>query len=181
MNTDKPFDQFLREQIAGDELAHVTARSGETVTAASVTATSGAGQSTAMASTIELLEATHYVRNGQDGSGESDGNPDEVRVDRYTVLETAMQNLSTGLLGLTIQCAKCHDHKFEPLTQQDYYRFQAILLPAFPRLRQPDPRIRNLASPVGRGRSECRTTQIGNHDLGTRSSASRKDLVLGPV
>ena len=132
LNTDKPFDQFLREQIAGDELAHVTARSGETVTAASVTATSGAGQSTAMASTIELLEATHYVRNGQDGSGESDGNPDEVRVDRYTVLETAMQNLSTGLLGLTIQCAKCHDHKFEPLTQQDYYRFQAILLPAFP-------------------------------------------------
>jgi mono/diheme cytochrome c family protein len=127
LNTDKPFDQFLREQIAGDELAHVTARSGETVTAAS-----GAGQPTAMASTIELLEATHYVRNGQDGSGESDGNPDEVRVDRYTVLETAMQNLSTGLLGLTIQCAKCHDHKFEPLTQQDYYRFQAILLPAFP-------------------------------------------------
>ena len=132
LNTDKPFDQFLREQIAGDELAHVTARSGETVTAASVTAASGAGQPTAMASTIELLEATHYVRNGQDGSGESDGNPDEVRVDRYTVLETAMQNLSTGLLGLTIQCAKCHDHKFEPLTQQDYYRFQAILLPAFP-------------------------------------------------
>jgi len=137
MNTDKPFDQFLREQIAGDELAHVTARSGETVTAASNTAATntaatGAEQPKLMASTIELLEATHYVRNGQDGSGESDGNPDEVRVDRYTVLETAMQNLSTGLLGLTIQCAKCHDHKFEPLTQQDYYRFQAILLPAFP-------------------------------------------------
>ena len=147
LNADKPFDQFLREQIAGDELAQVTARSGETVAAASgtadtvtadtgttdtVTTALGAEQPRGMARTIELLEATHYVRNGQDGSGESDGNPDEVRVDRYTVLETAMQNLSTGLLGLTIQCAKCHDHKFEPLTQQDYYRFQAILLPAFP-------------------------------------------------
>ena len=43
-----------------------------------------------------------------------------------------MQNLATGLLGLTIQCAKCHDHKFEPLTQRDYYSFQAVLIPAFP-------------------------------------------------
>ena len=81
--------------------------------------------------TIELLEATHYLRNGQDGSGESDGNPDEVRIDRYTALESAMQNLATSLLGLTIQCAKCHDHKFEPLSQRDYYNFQAVLSGVF--------------------------------------------------
>lgn len=118
LNADLPFDQFVREQIAGDQIADVSGKNGGTVELPS--------------RKIEMLEATHYLRCGQDGSGESDGNPDEVRVDRYTVLETAMQNLSTGLLGLTIQCAKCHDHKFEPLTQRDYYQLQAVFIPAFP-------------------------------------------------
>lgn len=125
-NEDKRFDQFIREQIAGDEIARMSVRPGETIAAG------GAADAARMARTIELLEATHYLRNGQDGTGESDGNPDEVQVDRYTVIETTMQNVSTGLLGLTIQCAKCHDHKFEPLTQKDYYSFQAVLIPAFP-------------------------------------------------
>ncbi|MCE9528541.1 MAG: DUF1549 and DUF1553 domain-containing protein [Planctomycetales bacterium] len=42
-----------------------------------------------------------------------------------------MQNTASSLLGLTLQCAKCHDHKFEPITQQDYYRYQAIFYPIF--------------------------------------------------
>ena len=71
------------------------------------------------------------MRNGQDGTGESDGNPDEVRADKYAVLEGAIQIIGSSLLGLTLQCAKCHDHKFEPVTQQEYYQLQAILYPAF--------------------------------------------------
>lgn len=125
INADRPFDQFVREQIAGDEIAALPAGNGESADLNTVSPQEASR-------IIELLEATHYLRCGQDGSGESDGNPDEVRVDRYTVLETAMQNVSTGLLGLTIQCAKCHDHKFEPLTQRDYYSLQAVLIPAFP-------------------------------------------------
>ena len=121
-SADKPYNRFIQEQIAGDEMACLKTPNGETVDFSD----------RSPSRIIELLEATHYLRCGQDGSGESDGNPDEVRVDRYTVLETAMQNVSTGLLGLTIQCAKCHDHKFEPLTQRDYYGFQAVLIPAFP-------------------------------------------------
>ena len=113
LNRDKPFDQFIREQLAGDELSGW--KPGQPATP----------------EIIELLEATHFLRNGQDGSGESDGNPDEVRTDRYYALESAMQIIGSSLLGLTIQCAKCHDHKFEPLTQQDYYAFQAVLYPAF--------------------------------------------------
>ena len=125
INADLPFDQFVREQIAGDEMAEVIAKNGETADLSMLLPAEAQRR-------IGLLEATHYLRCGQDGTGESDGNEDEVRVDRYTVLETAMQNISTGLLGLTIQCAKCHDHKFEPLTQRDYYSFQAVLIPAFP-------------------------------------------------
>ena len=130
INSDKPFDQFVREQLAGDELANITARNGQTVAFSPPSSPSTLAPHPS--TVLDLLEATHYLRNGQDGSGESDGNPDEVQVDRYTVIETAMQNISTGLLGLTIQCAKCHDHKFEPLTQRDYYSLQAVLIPAFP-------------------------------------------------
>lgn len=113
-NQDRPFNQFLREQLAGDELAGFVA--GKEATDEQ----------------IELLEATHFLRNGQDGTGESDGNPDEVRVDRYTALESCLQNIAASMLGLTLQCAKCHDHKFEPITQADYYRMQAVFYPAFP-------------------------------------------------
>ena len=112
-NADRPLDQIVREQLAGDELAGV--RRGPDATPA----------------TIDQLIATHFLRNGQDGTGESDGNPDEVRADKYAVLEGAIQIIGSSLLGLTLQCAKCHDHKFEPVTQQEYYQLQAILYPAF--------------------------------------------------
>ena len=125
---DKPYDQFLREQLAGDELSGIVAKMGE----AKEIPVLDQADPRSFERVIELWEATHYLRNGQDGTGESDGNPDEVRVDRYTVIETAMQNISTGVLGLTVQCAKCHDHKFEPLTQKDYYSLEAVFIPAFP-------------------------------------------------
>lgn len=114
INQDKPFDRWICEQLAGDELADW--KPGDPVTP----------------EIRDLLEATHFLRNGQDGTGESDGNPDEVRVDRYYALEACQQIIGSSLLGLTVQCAKCHDHKFEPVTQKDYYALQAFFYPAFP-------------------------------------------------
>lgn len=116
VNADKPFDQFVREQIAGDELSGFK---------------SDAHRRSATPEMIDMLIATHYLRNGQDGSGESDGNPDEVRIDRYTALESTQQIVASSLLGLTLQCAKCHDHKFEPLSQKDFYQLQAVFFPAY--------------------------------------------------
>jgi len=112
-NADRPLDRVVREQLAGDEMSG--ARSGPEATA----------------TVIDQLISTHYLRNGQDGTGESDGNPDEVRADKYAVLEGAIQIIGSSLLGLTLQCAKCHDHKFEPVRQKEYYQLQAILYPAF--------------------------------------------------
>jgi len=112
-NADRPLNQIVREQLAGDELAGD--RRGRDVTPA----------------IVDQLVATHFLRDGQDGTGESDGNPDEVRVDKYAVLEGAIQIIGSSLFGLTFQCAKCHDHKFEPVTQKEYYQLQAILYPAF--------------------------------------------------
>jgi len=112
-NSDKPYDRFVMEQLAGDELASY-------VPDCDVTP--------AMA---ELLTATHFLRNAPDGSGESDGNPDEVRTDRLTVLEGTVQIAMNSLLGLTIQCARCHRHKFEPISHAEYYGLQAIFFPAY--------------------------------------------------
>jgi hypothetical protein len=112
-NADRPLDQIIREQLAGDELAGP--RQGSYATPLM----------------IDQLVATHFLRNGQDGTGESDGNPDEVRTDKYAVLDGAIQIIGSSLLGLTLQCARCHDHKFEPITQKEYYQLQAVLHPAF--------------------------------------------------
>jgi hypothetical protein len=113
LNADKPLDRFIQEQIAGDELAGYTP--GGDITP----------------EMIEPLTATHFWRNVPDGSGESDGNPLEVKVDKYAVIEGNVQLLGSAFLGLTLQCARCHEHKFEPVAQEDYYALQAILRPAF--------------------------------------------------
>ncbi len=115
-NADKPYDQFVREQLAGDELVGYSPNNDVTP------------------GMLDGLIATHFLRNAPDGTGESDGNPDEVRTDRFTVLEGNIQNLMNCLLGLTVQCARCHDHKFEPISQKEYYSLQAILFPVY----QPD-------------------------------------------
>lgn len=110
---DKPYDRFVREQLAGDEFAGYTP-TGDVTPAM-----------------VEALTATHFLRNAPDGTGESDGNPDEVRTDRFTVLEGNVQNILNCLLGLTVQCARCHDHKFEPISQEEYYGLQALLFPVY--------------------------------------------------
>ena len=112
-NADKPYDRFVQEQLAGDEL--VGYAPGGDITPAMV----------------ESLVATHFLRTAPDGTGESDGNPDEVRTDRLSVLEGSVQNVMNCLLGLTVQCARCHDHKFEPISQEEYYGLQAIFFPVY--------------------------------------------------
>jgi hypothetical protein len=112
-NRDKPYDLFVREQLAGDEMAGYVP---------------GTEVKPEM---IEPLIATHFLRNAPDGTGESDGNPDEQRTDRFTVLEGNLQNVMNCLLGITIQCARCHSHKFEPIAHEEYYRLQAIFFPAY--------------------------------------------------
>jgi len=115
-NTDKPFDQFVREQLAGDELAALAGWQPD-------------GQVTPRH--VELIEATHFLRNAQDGTDSSDGNPDERRTDMRKALEGTQRIIGSSLLGLKLQCARCHDHKFESVSQREYYQLQSILYPAF--------------------------------------------------
>lgn len=95
-NKDKPYDQFLREQIAGDELDEIT---------------------------YETLTATGFLRNyAKVGYREKD-NPQF----RFEYLDDMIATLGRGVMGLTLQCARCHDHKFDPLKQADYLKMQALL------------------------------------------------------
>jgi hypothetical protein len=95
-NRDTPYNVFLREQIAGDELDWVTRDS---------------------------LIATGFLRNyAKVGFREKD-NPEF----RYDYLDDMIATVGRGVLGLTVQCARCHNHKFDPIPQKDYYRLQASL------------------------------------------------------
>ncbi|MFO0915760.1 MAG: PSD1 and planctomycete cytochrome C domain-containing protein [Pirellulales bacterium] len=97
LNEDRPFDQFTREQLAGDEIPDATT---ETV----------------------LATGLHRL-------GPWDDEPADVAMDRYDQLDDMISTTSLAFLGLTIGCARCHDHKFEPLSQVDYYSLVAIFTP----------------------------------------------------
>jgi hypothetical protein len=110
LNADKPFDLFLTEQLAGDELRDW--RSAKTFDEP----------------TRNLLIATGFLRISADDTDENELNTPDVR---HGVLQRTGEVLASNLLGVTFNCAKCHDHKYEPISQRDYYRFLALLQPAF--------------------------------------------------
>lgn len=97
--------------------------------------------------------------------------------DKYAVLEGAIQIIGSSLLGLTLQCAKCHDHKFEPVTQKEYYQFQAILYPAFnvEHWQKPDDRV-----VIAGSRSEQARWQAHEKAIDTRIDSLRRLLVSEP-
>ena len=113
LNSDKPYDRFLLEQIAGDELPDATA---------------------------ETLIATGFYRLGH-----WDDEPSDPATDRYDQLDDLVRTTSEVFLGLTLGCARCHDHKFEPLSTRDYYSLLAVFEP----LRRPQNGRTELTLPAG--------------------------------
>jgi mono/diheme cytochrome c family protein len=109
-NQDRPLDRFITEQLAGDELTDW--RTAPTFTP----------------EMQELLVATTYLRSAADDTDERELNTPDIR---HGILQRTGEVLASSLLALTINCAKCHDHKYDPLPQRDYYRLMAILSPAF--------------------------------------------------
>jgi mono/diheme cytochrome c family protein len=95
-NEDKPYDRFILEQIAGDELDP---------------------------DSFELRVATGFLRGGPQHVVA--GNQDEA-LNRQEYLTEVMLGVSQTFLGLTVGCARCHDHKFDPVLQADFYRLQAF-------------------------------------------------------
>ncbi len=112
-NGDKPYDRFVVEQLAGDELPGVSP---------------------------ETLIATGFHRLGP-----WDDEPADPLTDRYDQLDDLVRTTSEVFLGLTLGCARCHNHKFEPLTARDYYSMMAIFDP----LERPQAGRTELLRPIG--------------------------------
>jgi hypothetical protein len=114
-NDDKPYDRFLAEQLAGDLLARDAVRAG----------ISGADRPEA-----EWLLAAGLNRCGP--IHQVSGNVDPA-VNRQEWLTETTTTVGSAFLGMTVACARCHDHKFDPISQADYYRLQAFFSPAQPK------------------------------------------------
>ena len=109
-NHDKPYNRFLVEQIAGDEL--VDWRAAEHFTP----------------EMKELLVATGLLRTAID---DTDQDVLNIPSNRYATMFDQMEIFGSCVLGLTLQCARCHSHKFDPIPQRDYYRLLASFTPAY--------------------------------------------------
>jgi hypothetical protein len=95
-NTDKPYDLFIREQLAGDEM---------------------------FPGSKEALIATGYLRAGSEHLVAGNIDPEESRQEVLTEIAT---NVGQTFLGMTVNCARCHNHKFDPILQADFYSLQAV-------------------------------------------------------
>ena len=94
-NQDKPYDRFILEQIAGDEL---------------------------FSDDPEAVIATGFLRSGPwEHTGMA-----VAAVSRQLFLDDVTHHVAQSFLGLTLGCARCHDHKFDPIPTRDYYRMQAV-------------------------------------------------------
>jgi hypothetical protein len=139
INEDKPWNQFIIEQMAGDELAGATANN--------------AVEKARNPETRELLAATGFLRMGPDGTGD---NPADANLARNQVLAETIKVVSTSLMGLTIGCAQCHDHRYDPISQVDYHAFRSLFEPAYDwkKWRNPNQRLVSLYSDSDRKKAE---------------------------
>jgi len=91
LNRDLPYNEFIVDQLAGNELPHPTQ---------------------------DQIVATGFLRNSMINE-EGGVDPEQFRME---AMFDRMDAIGKAMLGVTIQCAQCHNHKFDPLTQEEYYR-----------------------------------------------------------
>jgi Protein of unknown function (DUF1553)/Protein of unknown function (DUF1549)/Planctomycete cytochrome C len=130
LNSDLPYDQFIHEQLAGDELIPQSELIG--------------GQPNRENSKhLDLLAATGFLRMAPDTTQSSD-----TIMDRNQAVAEVINVVSTSLLGLTVGCAQCHDHRYDPVSTEDYYEMRAVFDPAFPlqHWQKPDQRLVDMTS-----------------------------------
>ncbi len=138
LNEDKPWDQFLQEQLAGDELAAATHADYQ--------------QAVLDPKRTDQLLATAFLRMAPDGTGDT---VDDPKLAKNNVIAEQMKILGSSVLGLTLSCAQCHDHRYDPITQTDYYRLRAIFDPAYnwENWRPPNTRLYSLYTPEERAKA----------------------------
>ncbi|WP_395746015.1 PSD1 and planctomycete cytochrome C domain-containing protein [Prosthecobacter sp.] len=121
-NADMPFDRFITEQLAGDELIGYP-KDGEL-----------------KPDEIDKLTATGFLRMAPDGTAST-----KDAVAKNAVITETVKIVSSSLLGMTVGCAECHDHRFDPILQKDFYRLRAILEPGLNYAGWYEPKLREVS------------------------------------
>jgi hypothetical protein len=127
-NEDMPYDRFVTEQLAGDQLA----------------------QGKDARARADVLVATGFNRCGPIHLVSGNTDPEVNRQEVLTEMTTAV---GSAFLGLTVGCARCHDHKFDPISQRDYYRLQAFFAAT-------QPQDVELATPGEKAAYEARLLEV---------------------
>ncbi|RUL85364.1 DUF1553 domain-containing protein [Tautonia sociabilis] len=135
LNADVPLDRFIVEQLAGDELVPRPWKD-------------------LSPEQVDTLAATGFLRNVPDTT--STGAPDEALASNQVVAD-ALKVVGSALLGLSVGCAQCHDHRYDPIPQADYYRLRAVFEPALDpqHWRRPGQRLVSLMTDEQRARAEA--------------------------
>ena len=100
-NDDKPYDRFVKEQIAGDVLESVTSEG--------------------------IIAASFLVCGPWDAASAIQANPTQKLIAREDELEDIVAAVGQTFMGLTVNCARCHDHKFDAISQVEYYRIRSVV------------------------------------------------------
>ena len=141
-NEDLPYNRFILEQLAGDELSDASS---------------------------ETVLATGYYRLGP-----WDDEPANPKEDRFDQLDDIINTTSQVFLGMTLACARCHDHKFEPLTAHDYYRMVAIFVP----LKRPQNGRTDLDRPAG---NKSQLAKLAKRNQQIAAQNSRISQIRQPI
>ena len=144
LNTDKPYDRFLMEQLAGDELDSPDS---------------------------ESLTATGFIRLGIWDDEPAD--PLQAKFDGYDDL---VSTIGQGVLGLTLNCARCHDHKIDPIPQKDYYQMVAFLRDVTPYGSRADEKS-NSQIDVSDGELSARNEELKKRIKATKESIRRLEEI----
>ncbi len=135
LNADKPYDLFLKEQLAGDEMSDDWKKA-KGVLAPEV---------------LDRLAATGFLRTTPDPTNSAERG---LISERMNIVADEVEVLASSVMGVTMGCARCHNHKYDPIPQRDYYRLSAILQGAYDPYEWKSPNKRELDLALAAEREE---------------------------
>ena len=140
LNADRPWDELIREQLAGDEMV-------------------APPYANLAPADLDKLIATGLLRMAPDGTGDPGT---DASVARNDVVAETIKIVSSAFLGLTVGCAQCHAHRYDPISHEDYYRFRALFEPAldWKHWRGPRERLVSLWSAADRQRAAAADAEV---------------------
>lgn len=156
MNEDMPFDRFIQEQLAGDEMI-------------------GYPKKNLTPEEISKLIATGFLRMVPDGTSKVRG--EELELAENEVMADALHVVGSSLLGLTLSCAQCHNHRYDPIPHSEYFQVRAIFEPAYDWKNWRKPRARLISMYTDEDRKAAAKIEAEAKKIDAEYSQRAKELI----